>query len=231
VLKYQTLGALSQVSKPGVDLGAVNEALKKTITDDQRRYARDVLKFWRELPDKLPIGGIYEVYVPGPNPSNTGLERNLISASTTVVSAIIPICARVSGQNGSCQSFISVTVQVPSGKLVTVGDLFAKQRHGLRALAAAFRKRAAAKGGCLRSSLGINREWFDPTEKNYRQFALTKRGLAIGWPGFVVDLGACNTATATVPYSVLRPYLSDLGKKLVAGVRQPRSVGRSSGSN
>jgi len=221
VLKYQTLGVLPQVSKSGVDLGAVNAALNKAIADDQRRYARDVLKFWRELPDKLPIGGIYEAFVPGPNPSNTGLERNLISASTTVVSAIIPICTRMSGQNGSCQSFISVTVQVPSGKLVTISDLFAKPRHGLRALAAAFRKRAAAGGECLRSSLSINHEWFDPTEKNYQQFALTKSGLAIGWPGFVVDLGACNTAVATVPYSVLRSYLSKLGLKLIAGVRQP----------
>ncbi len=221
VLKYQTFGVLPQVSNPGIDLSAVNAALRKAIIDHQRRYTRSILRFLKEMPDKSPIRGTYEAYVPGPNPSNPGLERDLISASTTVVSAIIPICTRLSGQNGSCQGFISVTVQVPSGRLVTIDDLFAKPRHGLSALAVAFRKRAAAYGGCFRSFLRIFPEWFFPIEKNYQQFALTRRGLAIGWPGVTADLGACNTAVATVPYSVLLPYLSKLGLKLVAGVRQP----------
>lgn len=61
-------------------------------------------------------------------------------------------------------------------------------------------------------------EDYAPRAHNYRYFALTIRGLAVGfW-----QAPACDRLQATVRYSHVRPYLSKLGERLVAGVRRPR---------
>src|SRR5437764_1335528 len=68
-------------------------------------------------------------------------------------------------------------------------------------------------GPCLR----IYPDAYETTAENYRTFALTPRGLAVGAP----EVEACYRLVATVPYAVVRPYLSDLGMSLVDGVRSP----------
>jgi hypothetical protein len=59
-------------------------------------------------------------------------------------------------------------------------------------------------------------EVYTPKVKNYRDFALTPGGLALGSS----QVGACYRLVTTVPYHVLRPYLSQLGAKLIAGIRR-----------
>ena len=58
---------------------------------------------------------------------------------------------------------------------------------------------------------------YRPTARNYRYFALTPNGLAVG--SWLEE--ACTRLQATVPYTRLRPYLTSLGRQLVAGVRRP----------
>jgi hypothetical protein len=168
------------------------------------------------------------VFAPGPNLSNSRLEPHLISASTIVVSALIPTLELFPGGNDG-QGFLSLTVRVPSGSPVAIGDLFEQHSHGLRVLAEAFRKRVVATNSCvardLRSPVAgdLDSRGFAPTASNYRHFALTSRGVAVGFPLGQIAAPVCNSVEATVPYSVLRPYLSELGKELIAGVRAPRS--------
>src|SRR5205814_9417512 len=75
------------------------------------------------------------------------------------------------------------------------------------------RIRRGPGGACLR----IYSDVYEATAENYSAFALTARGIAVGSP----EVAACYRLVATVPYRVLRPYLSDLGSSLVDGVRVP----------
>jgi dipeptidyl aminopeptidase/acylaminoacyl peptidase len=96
--------------------------------------------------------------------------------------------------------------------------MFARPKRGLRALAIAWRARIRRTAGspCLR----IYPDHYRATYSNYRAFALTPTGAAVGSP----EIAACYRLAATVPYRVIRPYLSSLGKRLVAGVRAPARV-------
>ena len=82
-------------------------------------------------------------------------------------------------------------------------------------LAAAWKARIRRTGG--RSCPDVYREVYAPTAQNYGAFALTPSGLAVGTP----EVAACYRLVATVPYRVLRPHLSRLGRTLVDGVRAP----------
>ena len=59
---------------------------------------------------------------------------------------------------------------------------------------------------------------YESTLRNYRYFALTPHGLALAFS----QEPACNRIEGIVPYRVLQPYLSNLGRQLVAGVRRAR---------
>jgi hypothetical protein len=109
-----------------------------------------------------------------------------------------------------------VTVRVPSGRRVTIGELFTDPSRGVSVLAQAWRRGVPrAQRRCV--DAGFFGPW-PPTPRYFRAFALTPNGLAVG----VATSGACSTTHATVPYAVLRPYLSKRGAQLIRGVRQPR---------
>ena len=112
----------------------------------------------------------------------------------------------------------------PVGLTRCLRDLFASPGRALDALAAASRK-----NGCVAVALhdpGLGpyvAPWLKPTMSNYRYFALTPQGLAVGFEQDTVASPPCGRVEVTVPYSVLRPYLSRLGATLIAAVRRPRS--------
>ena len=129
---------------------------------------------------------------------------------------------------GDGQQWLAVTVRVPSGKRVTIEELFAEPKKGLAALAEEARSRLVAANDCVKRSQDdpivgdLNRKGFAPTARHYRHFALTAGGLAVGF-----DLGdvagiPCGRVRVTVPYDPLRPLLSSLGNRLVDGVRAPK---------
>jgi len=202
VTRYDTSGSIPQVRGGDVDLRRVNAALRGAVLADQRAFAPEArrgaigaAKWYR---------GVYR----------TSVDRGLLSASDLVVSALMPAMEQYPG--GSLgKGWLAVTVRVPSAEPVTITSLFANPPTGLRVLATAwttlFRRTSPQAWPCIQ----LHRSDYRPTATNYRYFALTPRGLAIGfW-----QEEACNRLYATVPYSTLRPYLSKLGSTLVAGVR------------
>lgn len=204
VPRYDTSGTYPQVRGAGLDLTAVNGALRAAVLADQRSYASYARK--EKARDVQKEHGVYR----------TGIDRSYLSASTVVVSALLPLTRELFPGQHSGDGWLGITIRVPSGTRVTITDLFAHPREGLRALATAYKnklRRTTAGVECLR----LYPDDYSPTVANYRAFAMTPRGLAVGtW-----EDTACYRVETTLPYRVLRPYLSKLGSTLVAGVRRP----------
>jgi hypothetical protein len=214
VPKYITRGTYPQITDGHTPLAKVNAALTNVVRFEQRRYARVVRKNQKYFPP-LDDQGLFA----------TNLRSGVTSASSVVVSTLIPLTRRFPSGTGG-QVWLSATIRVPSGKSVSVGDLFADRSHGLRALAAAVRRQVVASNSCIRQSIDELPEYasgFAPTTSNYQHFALTAAGLVIGLQGAQVSSPACNRVRTTVSYARLRTQLSPLAKKLIGGVRRPRT--------
>jgi hypothetical protein len=204
VPRYDTSGTYPQVTGGGLDLRSVNAALRAAVVADQSRYARYAR---REKPRTAPTArGVFR----------TTVDRRYLSASSVVVSALLPLTRELFPGQHEGDGWLAMTVGVPSGGRVAISDLFANPGRGLRALAEAWKAKIRHTGG--RSCLRIYPGQYRATFANYRNFALTPGGLAVGsW-----EIAACYRLVATVPYRLLLPYLSKLGSRLVAGVRAPR---------
>ncbi len=201
---YVTSGTFPQVTGSGVSLRAVNSGLRESVLADQRHYAPYARR--QRAGNPSAPDGVYR----------TRVDRKLASASTVVVSALLPLTREAfPGQHGG-DGWLSITRHVPSGAPVTVTKLFANPNQGIRVLAMTWKALIRNTGGafCLRTYP----EHYTATIAHYQEFALTPGGVAVGsW-----ELEACYRLVATVPYRVLRPYLSRLGLSLVAGVRPAR---------
>jgi hypothetical protein len=200
-----TRGTYPQVTGRSPDVRSVNAALRAAVIADQRRFVARLRKDRQGLPRRDVA--IYE----------TGVAARYLSASSAVVSALLPATREAfAGQHGG-DGWFGVTVRVPSGDPVGLADLFHDPEAGVRALASAWkaRIRATSRGGaaCLRLYSD-----YAPTLDNYREFALTPRGIAVG----INEDEACYRLVATVPYTALAAHLSPLGQTLVTGVRAPR---------
>jgi hypothetical protein len=205
VPRYDTEGTFPQVRDGGIDLAAVNRALRLAVLSDQREYAPDARRYSRGTARRYR--GVYR----------TTVDRRLLSASTVVVSALMPATKLYPGGNQG-RTWVAATVRVPSGQPVRIIDLFAKPERGLRVLAREWKARLRRTRPELWPCVTLTPADYRPTARNYRLFALTVGGLAVGfW-----QAPACDRLHATVPYAALRPHLSELGKTLVAGVRRPR---------
>ena len=195
---YDAGGTYPQVQSPDRRFTRVNAALRRAIADDQRRYAAGV-------GDWLHDGWCGGIYV-------SAIDPRLMSASTVVVSAMLPALElSPCGNEGS--GWVSTTVRVPSGRPVGLAELFAQPMQGLRALAKAWRLQFARQ----RVSRALLPGDFRAGAFKDAFFALTPNGLAVG---FWQD-GPTARLHATVPYDAVRPYLSTLGATLVGGVRRP----------
>jgi hypothetical protein len=218
VPNYRTRGTYPQVAGGRTSLAAVNAALTDVVRSEQRRYARIARQNQENFPPPPQSG-------PGLFATNFRARSSVISASSVVVSTLIPLTRLLpSGNDGD--TWLSATIRVPSGTAVSVGDLFAVRSRGLRALAAAVRGQVIASNSCVKQSiddLPMLARGFAPTRSNYQYFALTARGMVIGLTQAQVSFPPCNRVRTTVPYSKLRANLSPLAKKLIAGVRPPRS--------
>jgi hypothetical protein len=200
-LGYETRGAVAQVTRRGIDLRAVNSAIRAAVRSDEggggAAYGR---------------GGFY----------SAGIDPRLISASTLVFSAMLPTVDFNGSQSGF--GWVSLTRRVPSGKPVTLSELFADPFRGGQIFSKAWRGqlRPGARGCVARDYVGD----YGPGLSYFTDFALTPAGLAAG-P--TLD-GACNGILATVRWATLRPYLGRLGTQLLAGIRRPRFSKMAAGS-
>jgi hypothetical protein len=200
-------GTFLQVSGAGVDLRGVNRTIRDAVVGDERNFAARV-RAWGADPGAQP--GVYRMTP----------YRKLISASSVVVSALVPMIRILPGVNGGAEWF-AVTVDVSTGRQVRLSDLFSVPLQGLRVLATAARNELLRVRPCVRNSAPSTRRGFAPRFPNYRYFALLPRGLAIGFSVGKVANIPCGRAIATVPYAVLSRSLSPLGKTLIAGSRAP----------
>lgn len=200
VWRFDTTGTYPQVRNHNVDLTAVNAALRAAVVDDERAFAPYAR---REKPRvAYKVHGVYR----------TEVDRKLVSASTVVVSALMPRTHELfPGQSGG-DAWLGVTVRVPGGARVRISNLFVSPGRGLHALATAAKAglRRTGAAACLRAYPDV----YTPTVENYGAFALTPTGLAVGFP----EVAACYRLVAVVPYAILRPHLSRLGARLVDGV-------------
>lgn len=196
VAHFLTLGIFPQARDGKLALGAVNGALSAAIVSDQRAFARHYLK--RTSGRRPPRhAGFYE----------TELDRTLVSASTVVVSALLPRAQDIlpaQPPTSGLRGWLGITVRVPSGKRVSLPDLLTRRAEALRVLEARIRSD---------HDLVQSVRQHPAAALANPQFALLPSGLAIGF----VEVGWRDTML--VPYSALRPYLSSLGRELVAGVR------------
>ena len=79
----------------------------------------------------------------------------LISGSTIVASALFPVRALYPGGNDG-DRWLSLTVEVPTGRVVEISDLFARPATGLKTLAGAARTRLLATNRCVAD--GVRRD-------------------------------------------------------------------------
>jgi hypothetical protein len=199
---YVTSGTYPEVRGRSWRVARANIALRRAVLADQRRYAASARRY---AASNGP--GIYE----------TEIDRNLISASTVVVSALIPALeVRPGGNDG--ETWISATVEVRSGRSVSLRELLANPSLALPRLVRDWKTRL--RGSALWPSVAGAPAGYTPTLAHYRHFALTPRGLAFGFPQQL----AGPRFAAVIPYRLVHPYLSPLGRGLVAGVRRPRAT-------
>lgn len=222
VANFRTQGTFPRVSSAKTELTNVNTAIRAAVRSAQDEYAREVRSRWRGAPELFdPSYGASGIY-------STSPSVGLVSASTSVVSALIPTRAVVAGGTGG-ETWLSFTVRVPSGARVQLSQVFSDSDEGLKVLAAAVRRRVLFADECARASVDdpiggeLTARGLEATFRNYRHFALTANGLAIGFPAGQVAASACNRILVTVPYPIIRPHLNVLGRTLVSGVRRPRT--------
>jgi hypothetical protein len=208
---FVTSGTYPQVSSRGLDLRAVNATLRDAVIDDERAFVGP--------PSCRPTHMVKGTY-------RTLPRRSLMSASTRVVSFLIPLLGLVGGGNEG-QRWISVTARVPSGARVSFLDLLGNH-DALEPVAAVIRRGTLRDNVCVRNAValpgGDGRRYADglaPVAENFKDFGLTPAGLSIGFPNDDVTGAVCGRIEVTVPYQLIEPYLSSLERELVAAVRPP----------
>ena len=138
-----------------------------------------------------------------------------MSASTVVVSALLPVVREAfHGQHGRA-GWLATTIEPASGRSVKLQELFASP-DGIRVLGKAWRSRLP---GDVRECVDDGAFGaYNPNATYFRKFALTPQGIAIG----VASDSYCGAWYSVVPYGVLRSDLSKIGSRLVGGVRPPQ---------
>jgi hypothetical protein len=185
VAGFQTYGSFPQL-RGRTSLARVNAAVRKAISDDQNALVRQV----RRRVARTPARGDYE----------TELDRTLVSASTEVVSMLLPRTRELLPLRGLTDGWLAITVRVPSGRPVAAADLFDHPAAAVRFLRARTRdKRSGCKFGAT------------------PELALLPNGLAVGVP----SRGSCYRFDVVVPYREARRYLSPLGRELAEDARWP----------
>lgn len=196
---YGTGGTYVQLADERPLARRSNRTLRLAVVSAQQAYASYARRHgW--VSDRGTARGVYRVAV----------DRRLVSASTVVVSALMPLRAMAPGA-GIGRTWIAVTVQVATGRLIAIDELFSDPVQGLRFFGTKWRAAVRRNGG---GRCGYRDP---PTATSYRHFALLPSGLTVG----MSEGGSCGDWYAAVPYQTLRPYLSKLGATLIAGVRRP----------
>lgn len=188
VARFETAGTYPQFRGAKLELRAVNRALRDAILTDQRTFEPSARRYAGH--------GYYE----------TELDRTLVSASSVVVSVLIPRARALLPLRPGADGWLALTVRVPSGTRVTLSALFARRAQAMRVLEAKIRRDRYFDAPVRRHpAAALRNNWF----------AVLPSGLAVG------VVGPARQDEVIVPYRALRRYLSRLGLTLAAGARWP----------
>jgi hypothetical protein len=208
---HVTAGSYPQVSGGGIDLTAVNSALRDEVLQDQEHFRQQELSRYGTSLYNTPYPGQYHM----------AFSSSLMSATAVVVSTMYPSLELFpSGNDGV--GWMHMTAPVSSGQPVELVGLLRSPVEGLRVIAGYVEHQLVATSECIREDAAAGadfRDGFAPTEANYRNFALTPRGLDIGLGQGQVASEVCDTFRVTVPWSVALPQLNATGRRLVNGLR------------
>jgi hypothetical protein len=199
VALFGTGGTYPRVRDGKLKLSAVDRTLRQAIVADQRAFEPYARRYATGVAGRRLRSGYAGYY-------ETELDRTLVSASTVVVSVLIPRTRAVLPFPPRADGWLGITIRVPSGTRVTLPELFAQRAKAMRVLEARIRTDARLARSVRRHPAAALANV---------QLALLPSGLAVG----VVEVGFRDVVL--VPYSALRPYLSRRGFRLVAGTRWP----------
>ncbi len=211
---YDTTGTYPQVSGGGVDLDAVNAALRSAVTGDQDAYRPDAVTSARDRAAYPSERGVYDV----------DSDASTVLANTRLVSTLYPTVKLYPGGNDG-NDWLGTTVLVPSGKTVALADLFPTGNGYLQLLSDQLRRLVNQAAFCQPEGgdpafAGIRQQEYDaalaPTPANFRNWALTPDGLDLGTAQGSFGEEACGTDRFEIPWKVLSPSLSPLGKQLMS---------------
>jgi len=225
VRHFTSSGFYLQVSNPNVSLTKTNEALRASALGYERAYAA-----WAKSEEAGYDGSLPKE----PGRYLVVLSPQLISANSVVVSELIPVVEDFPGAAAN-EVWQSITVQVGSGSpIMSFSQLFNNPHRALDIIAT--RTYYGVLHGHSPSDLCAQNNQrgvpgptvpiggFSPRAANYRYFALTRAGIAIGIPQGAVASDDCGRLEANIPFSILRPYLNALGRSLTSGVQSPISL-------
>jgi hypothetical protein len=212
---YPQLANPRTSSNSGTDVEAVNGAIRDAIVADERAAVPGGVITAVAGADVVShgCGGGYSL----------STDRSLMSASSTVFSALLHVEFH-NPIGAECDHYwVPVTVQVPSGKPVTFGDLFSEGQAALSAIDASVRNSLVADypgaDTCIDDRAGNG---LAGTVEDYQDFVLTEAGIVFGFGTGHLTAVACGVMVTTVPWSIIKPYLSPLGLRLADDVRRPR---------
>ena len=236
--RYVTSGTYPQVSGGDRSLSAVNAAITKAMVDHQRDYVRDGIyrtygRHYKGFENSASPG----IFTTGPRTMASSIlsrptkrakasQPKLISASTTVVSALVPVLELYPGGNDG-SVWMGFTVRAPGGSPVYLRDILKRPKQAIPAIGVIARSRLAHTDKGVHGELNskMDREFvvrsFAPRAKHGVRWALTPTGFAIGYPVGSVSAVPSGRIAVTIPYWRLGPYLSGQGRELIAGVRWP----------
>ena len=200
-------GSYPQLSG-SLGLKTVNERLRLVVIQEEERFSR----FLRSEAPQIPPAQRRSLH----GGFTLSIVPSFMSASTAVVSALLRMEECEPGGTG-CDYWFSATLQVPSGHPVTLRELLLTPGKGIRTLARLTRLILLKSNKCIAGS--PNRSGVAPSWANYREFAMTPKGLAIGFATSMAGYPSCGPVSAVVPYQSLARAFSVLGIRLVAGVR------------
>jgi hypothetical protein len=205
VPEYETRGKFPQIAEirraDGVNVKAVNTALREAVLADERGYEPLARRRRRVF---ARDNSVYRI---SPGLYSTAVDRALISASSVVVSGVLPTVREESEGEGLRHFWVAFILDARSGKRVKIDQLFRDPERGVRSLGQAW-------AAIIRQTVcgPFHRDFYPDA-----RFALLTTGIAVAVP----STGQCDRDVTVVPYGTLRPLLSSWGRRLVDGVRAP----------
>ena len=214
VPNYDTSGFYPQVAGGGVDWRPVNAALHDQVAADQAAYAADARQSNFVGSDAPPDVGTYRLDFSPP----------LMFATAAVASTLYPSLKLFPGGNDG-SGWMDLTLTVPAALRISLQDIVSTAK--LAGFAAAVRAGALATSECLRTAndpageqfWAGNAAGFTPTFDHFRHFALTHDGLDVGLEQSQAGPAACSTVRVKLPWSTVRPFLTDRGRALMGSLR------------